>query len=142
MAAISAIPDILNVVVGDYKAFPGKAGEAIVRGTLLAYNSSGMLVKAPTYTTAGVNGCVGVAMDDAAIYKPVTVIYSGVVNVANGDDTTAIAIGKSVMIGGYAGAVLVAQTSYWSRTNIVGTVMDAAIAGNSYGKIMLQLGGK
>jgi len=138
MAAISAIPDILNVAEGDYKARSFTAGEAITRCTVCCLNTSGQAVARPVAAGSGTPlPIIGVAQDDAAQYAPVNIIYSGIVNVANADDTTAIAIGSWVKVGTFKGAVVATTTA--TDTMIVGQVMETAIAGNSYGKIMLKL---
>ena len=135
MAAISAIPDILYVADGDYKAVTVKAGAAILRGTICGLNTSGMAV---AYPITGIpSGVVGVAMDTVAAYDPITLIFEGVVNVANADDTTAIVIGKTVRVATAVGAVILSAAG--AETNCVGMVLDKAIAGGSYGRILLKL---
>jgi hypothetical protein len=125
MAAISAIPDMLSVVSGDYKATKYQAASAISRGTVLGLDTNGRAVPYPITGTPG--GVMGVAMDSAAQYDYVTCVYQGIVNVANADDTTAIAIGKSVRVATFAGAVILSAAG--AETNVIGTVQDKAIAG-------------
>ena len=137
MAAISSIPDMLNVAVGDYKAFKITAGQAITRGTVLGIDQTyGWAVPQPIATT-GTGAVIGVAMDSVPAYEKVTVIYDGVVNVANALDGTAITQGGQVKVGSFAGAVVVASTTA-PETNTIGQVLET-IAANSYGKILLKL---
>jgi hypothetical protein len=135
MGAISARPDMLSVVDGDYRAYKVQASAAISRGTVLDLDTNG---RAKAYPLSGnPTPCIGVALDTVAAYESVTCVFEGVVNVANADDTTAIAIGSAVKVGTYAGAVI--ATTTMSDTMIIGSVVEKAIAGNSYGKIMLKL---
>ncbi|OPX65647.1 MAG: hypothetical protein A4E30_00318 [Methanomassiliicoccales archaeon PtaB.Bin215] len=138
MAAITAMPDILNVVEGDYKARSYIAGGTIYRGSACTVDSSGNAVVCPITGTP--KPCVGVAQEDAIAGQPVDLVYEGVVNVANADDTTAIAIGAQASVKAgtatYAGAVIIAGSA--TDTGIIGTVLTT-IAGGSYGKILLKL---
>lgn len=138
MTAISAMPDILTVVEGDYKARSYIAGGTIYRGSACTVDSNGRAVVCPI--TGTTKPCIGVALDAASAYQPVTVVYEGVVNVANADDTTPIAIGSQVSVKAgtatYAGAVIVAGST--TDTQIIGTALTT-IAGGSYGKILLKL---
>jgi hypothetical protein len=137
MTAITAWPDILTVVDGDYKAFTRQAGAAISRGMACTLNSSGNAVAATITGTP--KPVFGVAMDAAAIGDPVTLIWDGVVRVANSTSTAAIAIGDQVTAGpvsAYAGAVSTATSA--TDTQIIGTAIET-IAVSSYGKILLKL---
>ena len=136
MGAITAIPDILQVAVGDYKSFRIQAASAISRGTVLSLDANGRAIPV-VITGAAPKSVIGVALDSGAQYDYITVVYKGVVNVANGDDATAIAIGAEVIPGGYVGAVIAATA--FTNTNIIGQVLDVAIAGGSYGRILLKL---
>jgi hypothetical protein len=78
-------------------------------------------------------------MDAAAIGDPVTLIWDGVVRVANSTSTSAIAIGDQVTVGptsAYAGAVSTAAAA--TDTQIIGTAIET-IAVSSFGKILLKL---
>ena len=136
MAAISAIPDMpVSVVDGDYKARSYQAASAISRGQVCGLDTNGRAVPYPITGTPG--GVVGVAMDGVAAYEMVTLVWDGVVNVANADDTTAIAIGKTCRVATYIGAVILSAAG--AETNCIGTVLEKAIAGGSYGKVLLKL---
>ena len=138
MAAITKIPYMLKGVDGDFRSKKFQAGAAITKGTVLSLNSTGQAIPYPATTTLGVvSPCVGVAFADAAIGESVAAIYEGVVAVANADDTTAIAIGSAVKVGTFSGAVIATVTM--TDTMIVGQVCETAIAGGSYGFIMLKL---
>ena len=137
MTAITAWPDILTVVDGDYKAFTRQAAAAISRGMACTLNSSGNAVACTITGTP--KPCMGVAMNEAAIGDPVTLVWDGVVRVANSTSTSAIAIGDQVTVGpvsAYAGAVSTATTA--TDTQIIGTAIET-IAVSSYGKILLKL---
>ena len=71
MTAISAIPDILNVVDGDFRSYKLQAAVALTRGTVLGIDTNGRAVPYPITGTPG--GVVGVAMDSVAAYDMVTV---------------------------------------------------------------------
>ena len=137
MTAITAWPDILTVVDGDYKAFTRQAAAAISRGMACTLNSSG---KAVACTITGTpKPCMGVAMNEAAIGDFVTLVWDGIVRVANSTSTSAIAIGDQVTVGpvsAYAGAVSTATSA--TDTQIIGTAIET-IAVSSYGKILLKL---
>ena len=136
MAAITAIPDMpVNPTDGDYKSRSYQAGAAISRGQVCGLDTSG---RAVPYPITGIpSGVIGVATDTVAIYDQVNIVYEGVVNVANADDTTAIAIGKTVRVATYIGAVILSAAG--AETNCIGMVLTSAIAGGSYGKILLKL---
>ena len=137
MAAISAIPDMLVVVDGDYKAKSFTAGVAISRGTILGTDANGAVIPFPIAAgTRTMYGVVGVAEDSAAVGDAVSAIYEGVVNVACGDDTTGWAIGQAITIGTFAGAGL--ATATYTDTHIIGHALET-VAGGSYGKVMLKL---
>jgi len=137
MTAITAWPDILTVVDGDYKAFTRQAAAAISRGMACTLNSSGNAVACTITGTP--KPCMGVAMNDAAIGDFVTLVCDGIVRVANSTSTSAIAIGDQVTVGpvsAYAGAVSTATSA--TDTQIIGTAIET-IAVSSYGKILLKL---
>ena len=137
MTAITAWPDILTVVDGDYKAFTRQAAAAISRGMACTLNSSGNAVACTITGTP--KPCMGVAMNEAAIGDYVTLVWDGIVRVANSTSTSAISIGDQVTVGpvsAYAGAVSTATSA--SDTQIIGTAIET-IAVSSYGKILLKL---
>jgi len=137
MTAITAWPDILTVVDGDYKAFTRQAAAAISRGMACTLNSSGNAVACTITGTP--KPCMGVAMNEAAIGDFVTLVWDGIVRVANSTSTSAIAIGDQVTVGpvsAYAGAVSTATSA--TDTQIIGTAIET-IAVSSYGKILLKL---
>lgn len=140
MTAISAMPDILDVVDGDYRSFSIQAGAAITRGMVLTVNSSGMAVPCPIGSGASFNPVIGIAMNNAAIYDKVAVVFEGVVRVANSTSTAALSIGAQASalnsISAYAGAVSSATSA--TDTMIIGTVLET-IAVSSYGRILLKL---
>ena len=135
MAAITLIPDMLNVVEGDYRARTYVAGAAITRGTVIGLDTTGRAVPYPITGTPG--PVKGVALDTVSTGMSCSVVYEGYVNVANADDTTAIAIGKAVHVATFAGAVILSAAG--AETNVIGSVADTAIAGGSYGRILLSL---
>ena len=137
MTAITAWPDILTVVDGDYKAFTRQAAAAISRGMACTLNSSGNAVACTITGTP--KPCMGVAMNEAAIGDYVTLVWDGIVRVANSTSTSAISIGDQVTVGpvsAYAGAVSTATSA--TDTQIIGTAIET-IAVSSYGKILLKL---
>jgi hypothetical protein len=132
MATISSLPDILNVVEGDYIAYSYIAGAAIGRGQVCSLDSNGRAIPQPITGTP--NPPIGVAQDAAAQYQPVSCVWEGKVKVINSSDSVAIAVGATVKVSAYAGCV--AATTTYTDTQIVGRAVEAIPASGS-GYILL-----
>jgi hypothetical protein len=131
------MPDILQVVDGDYKAKGYTAGAAISRGHVCSLDSNGRAIPQPI-TGANIPAAVGVAQDDAAIYQPVSLVYEGVVRVANSSDSAAITVGSAVRVSAFVGTV--AATTTYTDTQIIGTVVDpSGIPADGSGLVLLKL---
>jgi len=137
MAAITAFPDILSTVFGQYGVdVTYTATTAILAGQVVQLDDSdGEQIEAAATTPVAP---LGVAIEDIAAGATGTVRVSGVAVVANSDASTAIKPGALLTVTAFAGAVA-AFTGGTATTVMVGMAIDP-IAGGGTGRMLINIG--
>jgi hypothetical protein len=153
MADISAFPTLVNVSNFDAPAKTYTAGRkgavAIKAGMVVGFATHGNTTIEPLDKGNLLETPVGVALHDATVGEKVTVLGNGArAVVANADDTTAVAIGASVILNdNTVGGTVVAATGGVGGTIGVPTpgdgwiigVAEEAIAGGGSGEITVGI---